>query len=132
MRLLTKLAERLDVTGERRAPLGDTGVRVNSVHPGFIDTPILAEVKGTEFEDAMIAMTPMERLGQSDEVAATIAFLASDDASFMTGLGALRRRRLHRPVTGRATTSGRARARARATMVPVDRRHCDGPRRPLP
>lgn len=85
MRLLTKLAERLDVTGERRAPLGDTGVRVNSVHPGFIDTPILAEVKGTEFEDAMIAMTPMERLGQSDEVAATIAFLASDDASFMTG-----------------------------------------------
>lgn len=33
------------------------GVRVNSVHPGFIDTPILADAKGTEFEDAMVGMT---------------------------------------------------------------------------
>ncbi len=61
------------------------GVRVNSVHPGFIDTPILADAKGTEFESAMIGMTPMERLGLPDEVAATIVFLASDDASFVTG-----------------------------------------------
>jgi NAD(P)-dependent dehydrogenase (short-subunit alcohol dehydrogenase family) len=63
----------------------DDKIRVNSIHPGFIDTPMLELAKGTEFEDAMIGLTPMGRLGQPEEIASVVAFLASDDASFMTG-----------------------------------------------
>jgi NAD(P)-dependent dehydrogenase (short-subunit alcohol dehydrogenase family) len=61
------------------------GVRVNSVHPGFIDTPMLEQVKGTPAEEMIVANTPVGRLGRPEEVAAAIAFLASDDASYMTG-----------------------------------------------
>ncbi|MDI2027728.1 glucose 1-dehydrogenase [Saccharopolyspora sp. TS4A08] len=64
--------------------VGD-GVRVNSVHPGFVDTPILENVKGTEIEAGMVSVMPMGRLARPSEIAAAIAFLASDDASFMTG-----------------------------------------------
>ena len=61
-------------------------MRVNSVHPGFIDTPILDQARGTPIEQAMLDVTPMGRLGQPAEVAARVAYLASDDASFVTGL----------------------------------------------
>ena len=62
------------------------GVRVNSIHPGFIRTPILDQAEGTEVWEAMTAMTPMGRLGEPQEIAAAVAYLASDDASFVTGL----------------------------------------------
>ena len=61
------------------------GIRVNSVHPGFIDTPILGNAKETEFGEVLKQVTPMNRLGLPEEIAAGVAFLASDDASFMTG-----------------------------------------------
>ena len=57
------------------------GVRVNSVHPGYIDTPILGDTDRA----LLVGATPMGRLGRPEEIAATITFLASDDSSFATG-----------------------------------------------
>ena len=56
-------------------------MRVNSVHPRFIDTPILDPVKGTPFEQAMLGLTPLGRLGKAAEVvgrgvAETLAYMA--------------------------------------------------------
>ncbi len=56
------------------------GVRVNSVHPGFIDTPLLKDNR-----ERIEAHTPSGRLGTAEEVANVIVFLASDEASFVTG-----------------------------------------------
>ena len=63
-----------------------SGVRVNSIHPGFIETPILEDTKGTEYWQTMTDLTPMGRLGQPEDIAAGVAYLASDDAAFITGL----------------------------------------------
>ena len=62
------------------------GVRVNSIHPGFIATPILEQARDTPIWDGMTALTPMARLGRPEDIAAGVAYLASDDAAFVTGL----------------------------------------------
>ncbi|TDW81829.1 meso-butanediol dehydrogenase/(S,S)-butanediol dehydrogenase/diacetyl reductase [Kribbella pratensis] len=70
---------------------GPDGVRANCVAPGLIDTPLIrnGKVSGADDPGAMQAMVDrhhaLGRIGQPSEVAAAIAFLASDDASFITG-----------------------------------------------
>ncbi|MBB3110856.1 NAD(P)-dependent dehydrogenase (short-subunit alcohol dehydrogenase family) [Paenibacillus phyllosphaerae] len=56
-------------------------IRVNALCPGFIDTPIIPE----ESKQVLATMTPMKRLGQAEEMAKAVLFLASDDSSYMTG-----------------------------------------------
>jgi NAD(P)-dependent dehydrogenase (short-subunit alcohol dehydrogenase family) len=65
--------------------VGD-GVRVNSVHPNGADTPLLNNEFTREAIDAIIANCPMGRLVKPVEVANGILFLASDEASFITGI----------------------------------------------
>lgn len=66
-------------------------IRVNAVSPGPIDTPGLNEVasltgQADQFKAQMVSVVPMGRLGDADEIAKAVVFLASDDSSYVTGV----------------------------------------------
>jgi NAD(P)-dependent dehydrogenase (short-subunit alcohol dehydrogenase family) len=61
-----------------------TGVRVNSLHPGFIATP-LTDAQDPAVNEYVVGQTPMGRAGRPEEIAYGALFLASDESSFMTG-----------------------------------------------
>ena len=75
---------------------GRHNIRVNSVHPGFVRTPLLQsgmqrwadEGKARSAQDLLDALgqqTPIGRIAEPEEIAAVVAFLASDDSSYVTG-----------------------------------------------
>lgn len=66
--------------------LAPLGIRVNAIGPGYIDTPMTAGLQEDEARLRMVlSRTPMGRMGRPEEIAATAAFLASDDSSYFTG-----------------------------------------------
>ncbi|MEK4029846.1 SDR family NAD(P)-dependent oxidoreductase [Pseudobacillus sp. FSL P4-0506] len=60
------------------------GIRVNAVCPGYIDTPLI-KGRSEAINEHLISLHPMGRLGKAEEVAKAVLFLASEDASFITG-----------------------------------------------
>jgi NAD(P)-dependent dehydrogenase (short-subunit alcohol dehydrogenase family) len=76
----------LAMTREMAVEYGRSGIRANSLCPGPIETPLLAELMADpERRARRLVHIPMGRLGQASELAKAALFLASDDSSFMTG-----------------------------------------------
>lgn len=65
--------------------LAPYGITINAIAPGFIDTGAPQKVATKEELDAVVSMIPLKRMGKPEEIANTVAFLASDDASYITG-----------------------------------------------
>ncbi|WP_166870863.1 SDR family oxidoreductase [Salinibacterium sp. ZJ450] len=79
------------LTATAAIELGPFGITVNAVAPGFIATPMTdataarVGMSAADYQTAVAERTPLGRVGQPEEIAATIAFFASDDASYVSG-----------------------------------------------
>jgi 3-oxoacyl-[acyl-carrier protein] reductase len=75
------------ITGVLARELGPRKIRVNAVNPGMVETEgtHAAGFMGSDFHKDAIAKTPLGRIGQPDDIASVVTFLASDDARWLTG-----------------------------------------------
>jgi 3alpha(or 20beta)-hydroxysteroid dehydrogenase len=64
--------------------LGPRAIRVNTIHPGYIETPMTASAPDA-FKDISIAEAPLGRLGAVEDIAPLVVFLISDESSFISG-----------------------------------------------
>ena len=64
--------------------LASRGITVNAVAPGMIDTDMTSGLSD-KVKEGMLTQIPLARIGQVEDIAATVAFLASDDAAYITG-----------------------------------------------
>lgn len=65
--------------------LAPRGITVNGVEPGYIDTPAMSQMKARFGLEAITRNIPAKRLGAPEDIAAAMLFLASDEASYITG-----------------------------------------------
>lgn len=80
----TKFAVR-GMTKAAAKELAKYDIRVNSVHPGVINTPMVQESDAFEQIQAMVGMIPLQRMAEPQEISQLVLFLASDDSSYSTG-----------------------------------------------
>jgi 3-oxoacyl-[acyl-carrier protein] reductase len=75
------------ITGVLSRELAPKGIRVNSVNPGMVETEGThsAGFIGSSFQDWLVAQTPLGRIGQPQDIAGVVTFLATDDAGWLTG-----------------------------------------------
>ncbi|MDR2252929.1 MAG: glucose 1-dehydrogenase [Bifidobacteriaceae bacterium] len=75
------------VTGMTKAAAvgyAEKGIRINSIHPGYIDTPLIKHIAGVQ-RSALVSLHPQGRLGTDQEVSRAVIWLLSDEASFANG-----------------------------------------------